>query len=42
MGTGGLAYIGLGLGFFSATLFGASFADEVYLRVSPTNVLNGA
>lgn len=32
-GIGGLCYLGLGIGFFLATLFGAKFADEVYLRV---------
>jgi hypothetical protein len=32
-GVGGLAYIGLGLGFFAATLFGAKFADQVYKYV---------
>ncbi|KAG6868528.1 hypothetical protein C0993_001416 [Termitomyces sp. T159_Od127] len=29
-GIGGLAYIGLGVGFFLATLFGAKTADQVY------------
>ena len=33
-GVSGLCYIGLGLGFLSATIFGASFADRVYLTVS--------
>jgi hypothetical protein len=31
---GGLAYIGLGIGLMSATLFGAKFGSEVYRRVS--------
>lgn len=31
---GGLAYIGLGVGFISATLFGAKFGSEIYRRVS--------
>ena len=35
IGTGGLAYIGLGVGFFVATLFGAYFADGIYARVRP-------
>ncbi|KAI0750934.1 multidrug resistance protein 4 [Daedaleopsis nitida] len=37
VGTGGLAYIGLGVGFFSATLFGAYFADGVYARLVDKN-----
>ncbi|KAI0352812.1 multidrug resistance protein 4 [Trametes cingulata] len=37
IGTGGLAYIGLGVGFFSATLFGAYFADQVYARLVQKN-----
>ena len=32
-GFSGLAYIGLGIGFFAATLFGARFADQVYQLV---------
>ena len=35
-GISGLCYIGLGLGFFTATFFGASYADKMYLRVSDT------
>ena len=37
IGVSGLCYIGLGLGFFLATIFGASFADRVYLNVRNTN-----
>ncbi|KAI0775982.1 multidrug resistance protein 4 [Trametes elegans] len=37
VGIGGLAYIGLGVGFFSATLFGAYFADQVYARLVQKN-----
>ncbi|KAI0638314.1 multidrug resistance protein 4 [Trametes polyzona] len=37
IGTGGLAYIGLGVGFFLATLFGAYFADEVYAHLVQRN-----
>jgi hypothetical protein len=33
-GEGGLAYIGLGIGFILATIFGAKFADAVYQNVS--------
>ena len=33
VGIGGLAYIGLGVGFMSATIFGAYFADRVYASV---------
>jgi predicted MFS family arabinose efflux permease len=29
-GVAGLAYLGLGVGFFAATLFGAKFADQIY------------
>lgn len=32
-GISGVCYLGLGLGFMSATIFGASFADKVYLNV---------
>jgi len=32
-GVGGLAYLGLGVGFMAATLFGAKFGDEVYKKV---------
>jgi predicted MFS family arabinose efflux permease len=31
---GGLAYLGLGVGFFLATIFGAKFADQIYKNVS--------
>ena len=34
IGAGGLAYIGLGVGFVIASLFGAKFGSEVYRRVS--------
>ncbi|KAH9899742.1 multidrug resistance protein 4 [Cubamyces lactineus] len=37
IGIGGLAYIGLGVGFFSATLFGAYFADQVYAHLVAKN-----
>jgi hypothetical protein len=33
-GVGGLAYLGLGVGFATATIFGAKFADQVYQYVS--------
>lgn len=33
-GVGGLAYLGLGVGFFLATIFGARFADQIYKHVS--------
>ncbi|KAG9221707.1 hypothetical protein CCMSSC00406_0005620 [Pleurotus cornucopiae] len=36
-GVGGLAYLGLGIGFFIATLFGAKFADQVYHKLSEKN-----
>ncbi|KAF8234590.1 MFS general substrate transporter [Tricholoma matsutake] len=29
-GIGGLAYLGLGIGFFTATVFGAQWADQIY------------
>jgi len=32
-GVGGLAYLGLGVGFFLATIFGAKFADQIYKHV---------
>lgn len=32
-GITGLTYIGLGVGLFAATIFGAKFADQVYHRV---------
>ena len=34
IGTGGLAYLGLGVGFMAASLFGAKFGSEIYRRVS--------
>jgi predicted MFS family arabinose efflux permease len=34
IGAGGLAYLGLGVGFMAASLFGAKFGSEVYKRVS--------
>ncbi|KAF9553106.1 multidrug resistance protein 4 [Agrocybe pediades] len=36
-GIGGLVYLGLGIGFFSATVFGAKFADGVYKKLSEKN-----
>lgn len=33
-GVGGVAYLGLGVGFFLATIFGAKFADQIYKHVS--------
>lgn len=38
-GISGLCYIGLGLGFLLATIFGASFADKVYHTVSSYDAL---
>jgi hypothetical protein len=32
-GVGGLAYIGIGIGFFSATIFGVKFSDKIYIYV---------
>ncbi|KAG9317591.1 major facilitator superfamily domain-containing protein [Chiua virens] len=32
VGIGGLAYIGLGLGFLIATIFGARISDQIYVR----------
>jgi hypothetical protein len=34
IGAGGLAYLGLGVGFTAASLFGAKFGSEMYKRVS--------
>ena len=34
IGAGGLAYIGLGVGFMTASLFAAKFGSEMYNRVS--------
>ncbi|EKM77331.1 hypothetical protein AGABI1DRAFT_43519 [Agaricus bisporus var. burnettii JB137-S8] len=36
-GVGGLAYLGLGVGFFLATLVGGRFAGEVYTRLALRN-----
>ncbi|KAF8966560.1 multidrug resistance protein 4 [Flammula alnicola] len=36
-GVGGLAYLGLGVGFMVATLFGAKFADQLYRTLSERN-----
>jgi predicted MFS family arabinose efflux permease len=33
-GVAGLAYIGLGVGFISATIFGAKISDKIYTTVS--------
>lgn len=40
-GTGGLVYLGLGIGFFSATIFGAKFADKVYKNVRLQDFIPG-
>jgi hypothetical protein len=32
-GAGGLAYIGLGVGFLSATIFGGKFSNGIYVKV---------
>ena len=37
IGTGGLAYIGLGVGFVVATLFGAWVSDGIYASVRPSS-----
>ena len=39
-GPGGLAYLGLGIGFFSAGFFGAKTADKVYKYVSSLSQLS--
>ncbi|KIM47070.1 hypothetical protein M413DRAFT_268955 [Hebeloma cylindrosporum] len=36
-GVGGLAYLGLGVGFFLATIFGAKFADQLYKHLGQKN-----
>ncbi|KAF9009997.1 major facilitator superfamily domain-containing protein [Cyathus striatus] len=36
-GVGGLAYLGLGIGFFAATIFGAKVADKVYQHLVRKN-----
>ncbi|KIJ70225.1 hypothetical protein HYDPIDRAFT_104912 [Hydnomerulius pinastri MD-312] len=37
VGIGGLAYIGLGLGFLLATVFGAKISDKIYLHLAAKN-----
>ncbi|KAH7916329.1 major facilitator superfamily domain-containing protein [Hygrophoropsis aurantiaca] len=37
VGIGGLAYIGLGLGFLLATVFGAKISDQIYQHLSKKN-----
>jgi multidrug resistance protein len=37
VGVGGLAYIGLGLGFFVATVFGAKISDKIYRHLAKRN-----
>lgn len=39
VGVTGLAYLGLGLGFFVATLFGARMSDQIYHRVRTHSLL---
>ena len=39
IGAGGLAYVGLGVGFIAASLFGAKFGSESYRRVSAATVV---
>ena len=34
IGAGGFAYVGLGVGFIAASLFGAKFGNEIYKKVS--------
>ncbi|CAK5262918.1 unnamed protein product [Mycena citricolor] len=36
-GTNGLTYIGLGVGFLSATLFSAKYGNEIYIKLSEKN-----
>jgi len=36
-GVGGLAYIGLGIGFISATVFGAKISDKIYTTLADKN-----
>ena len=36
-GVGGLAYLGLGVGFLAATIVGAKFADQVYHKLAAKN-----
>jgi len=37
VGIAGLAYLGLGLGFLAATLFGARISDQIYHRLAARN-----
>ncbi|KAH7887863.1 multidrug resistance protein 4 [Phlebopus sp. FC_14] len=37
VGVGGLAYIGLGLGFLLATIFGAKISDQIYAHLASKN-----
>lgn len=39
-GISGLCYIGLGIGFFAATFFGASYADKIYLYVRASTTIS--
>lgn len=39
IGVGGLVYIGLGLGFLLATIFGAQTADQIYHHVGQIDTL---
>lgn len=36
-GVGGLAYLGLGVGFFSASVFGAKAANKIYTTLADRN-----
>ncbi|KAL0949681.1 hypothetical protein HGRIS_009719 [Hohenbuehelia grisea] len=36
-GIGGLCYLGLGIGFFAATVYGAKMGDNIYARLSAKN-----
>jgi MFS family permease len=36
-GIGGLTYLGLGIGFMTATIFGAKFADQIYKHLGEKN-----
>lgn len=37
IGMGGLTYLGLGVGFISATIFGAKISDKIYIRLAAKN-----
>ncbi|KAH0840060.1 major facilitator superfamily domain-containing protein [Lanmaoa asiatica] len=37
VGIGGLAYIGIGVGFFIATIFGVKISDQIYHRLAAKN-----